>query len=135
MMTSKKIEGALKNFIEALTDEEIRQIIAHGGYIGLPHGIDFEEFDEDDFELVIGPEDEILREGFAYCFHVEAIQEFSDGALNPPDGQDEDDEDGYLNIYPGRFTEAFVELNRQYLLDDASSVVDGIENWIASQEE
>lgn len=129
-MTSKKIEEALKKFIEALTDGEIRQLIARGGYIGLTRGTDVESFDEDDFQIVSGARDRSNEFLFAwdYFFHKEATQEFDDGDLSPPAGEGEEDEDGYLDIHPRRITDAAVIRARQALLDGAGGWADALES-------
>lgn len=134
MMIFKKIEETLNKFIEALTSEEIRKLIARGGYIGLTRGTDIKNFDEKDFQMVSSPRDRSNESLFAwdYFFYEEALQEFDEGDLNPPAGEGEEDEDGYLDIYPSRITDAAVSRTRQAFLDGAGGWADALESRLNS---
>lgn len=131
MVSDKKIEKSLTSFIKKLTGDEIRQLIARGGYIGLAYGVDTGNFDEDDFFMVAGPRDRSNESLFAwdYFFHEGAMQEFDEGDLNPPAG--DEDEGGQLDIYPSRIADVLVRRCRQAMLDGASERAEELEARLA----
>ena len=118
-MTKTQIEKALSTYIGSLTDPEIKQIGARGGYIGLSRGAALQDFDFSDFELLVGHENwGATREAFASgcVFELEAQQEFDEGELLPVA---EDDE----GVTPDRLTQDAVVRLRRRLMGEVTSGV------------
>ncbi len=133
-MTKKKITRALRTFLNKLTADEVRQLLANDGCIGLAAGTELADFDADDFRLACGPSnDRLTQQGFAPGIYVclgGAMQEFEEEDLDPPAGMDDGDEDDYLDIYPERITEHAVREGRAMLLDAVEGWVDEFEEMI-----
>lgn len=131
-MNKTQIHQALSTYIGSLTDPEIKQILVHGGWIGLSRDADFRDFDFSDFELLLGLDNwgaarERLVSGCA--FELDAQQEFDEDDLLPV--AEEDDE----GVTPDRITDKAVARAREQLMDSFNNGwVDQIAAAICAEE-
>jgi len=118
-MEFNKIQQTLKEFILSLSDDQVRQFVAYGGYFGIACGTDLENIDATDFEFIAGWNNggvarEIFKPGLFFSGEAQDVEAAD---LNPsPDGGEKE-----IPLHQ-RFTTQFVSDAREYLLWE---VIDG----------
>ena len=119
---------ALKTFVESLSDQQIRQFVAHGGFIGIARGTDLSDIQMGNIIFVgdylanRGSVGELFMDG-CYFSSLSQAPELEAGDLKPSAGSKGSD-------LSARFTASFVKEARGLLalavIDSADALDDGM---------
>ncbi|MFP5445927.1 MAG: hypothetical protein ACLGIY_20480 [Betaproteobacteria bacterium] len=123
-------QTALKAFVESLTDAQVRQFVAHGGFIGLGRGTDLSNIEAGDLLFIgnylenVGRVSELFMEGCVFSSQSQTAG-LEAGDLKPTGGKG-----GDLDL-SARFTARFVKEARGLLAGAIADGADVLEDGMA----